>query len=479
MISKKLLKSSFIYTVIGSLPLASGLILLPIITNEISPDSYGILALYISFSLLIQVIVNFSIDTSMAIHYFDYKDSPEKLKKYLGAIVSYLLIIGAGVTILFLLFGTTLFHLCFQKNSLLFMPFGLMCVLTAFFNSIFKTYSGLLINQQRTIPFFWTNILYFITSICFTLVGLHLFPGRIDGPLWGRLMSSFVLFVISLIFFMKKYGIKFRTEYISETFKFCKPLLYYSVITWLTLYGDRYIINYFLKSFDVGIFDFGMKWAMLIDIVLLALANSINPAIFNIWTDTKITKSTPEINKNHYFFTLIQMFLVSSSLLFIPLIVPLFIKNDLYYSSFDYLPVLVLGFLFRGATNMYLMPLFYFKKTTVLPKIFLISSVIQIFALVVLIHYFGLMGAAISFVLSKPVQMWFIARESEKIFDFNFNKMKMFYLPVCYGLLIVAIYYYGTNFISIKYLSVLQFIICCLLILGAYRNEISEKFFKR
>ncbi len=480
MFAKKLLKSSLIYTLVGSLPLASGFILLPLITNHLNDvDTYGVLALYINFSLLIQVLVNFSLDTSIGIHYFDYKDNPEKLKKYIGTVVSSLLIIGSVILIISLLFGEIIFKFTFSKQTITFWPFGLMCIVTAVFNSFYKTYSNLLINQQRTNRFLWINIAYFSFTIFFTYLGIYYFPKVINGPLWGRLLPALILFIVTFYFFAKEFGIKLHTEFLPDMVKFCLPLLYYAIIMWGASYGDRFIINYLLTPFDVGIYDFGMKWIMLIDVVLLALTNTINPAIFRIWSDNKINYSTPEVNQNHHFFTLIQLILIASVLLFIPLIVPFFVHNPMYYKSFDYLPILGLGFLFRGLSNMYLMPIFYYKKTKALPKVFLLSSLFQFLMTFILIHYFGIIGASISFVIAKPIQIWLISLESRKVFSFSFNKTKMILLPLLYGGFLIIIYYLMGDVFSMGIKNIFQFIICILMILLVYRKEIREKILNR
>jgi O-antigen/teichoic acid export membrane protein len=419
------------------------------------------------------------LDSSIGIHYFDYKDNPEKLKKYIGTVVSSLLIIGVAVTLISILFGDLIFSLIFRKHTMVYWPFGLMCILTAIFTSFYKTYSNLLINQQRTTRFFWINILFFFASIIFTYLGILWFPKVIDGPLWGRLIPSIILFVITFYFFAKEYGIKFHSEFIPEMVKFCLPLLYYAIIMWGASYGDRFIINYLLTPFDVGIYDFGMKWVMLIDVVLLALTNTINPAIFRIWTDKKINYSTPEVNQNHHFFTLSQMLLIAGVLLFVPLVVPLFVHNTMYYKSFEYLPILALGFLFRGVSNMYLMPIFYYKKTKVLPKIFFLSSIFQFILTFIFIHFLGIIGAAISFVIAKPIQIWLIAIESKKVFSFDYNKTKMIFLPVIYGLVILVIYYLIGDYLKLWIKNILQAFVCLSMILLLYRKEIKEKIFKK
>ena len=212
MISKNFLKSSFIYTVIGALPLASSIILLPFYTNFLDTSDFGILAIYISFTFLIQIIVNFGFDVYIGIHFFEYKDNKEKLREYVGTVVVSLLVLGIFVTALSFLVGNFSFGILFQQKDITFFPYGFMSVLTAICNSFFKTYCSLLINQQSPVRFFWVNLFNFILTIAISLSGLYLYPHTLIGPMWGRLLSGVGIFLLALYFFATEFGLNFQTK---------------------------------------------------------------------------------------------------------------------------------------------------------------------------------------------------------------------------------------------------------------------------
>jgi O-antigen/teichoic acid export membrane protein len=74
MISKRFIKSSLLYTIAGSLPTASAIILLPFYLLFLSPANFGVLAIYTAFSVLIQILTTFSFDTSLYIYFHDFKE---------------------------------------------------------------------------------------------------------------------------------------------------------------------------------------------------------------------------------------------------------------------------------------------------------------------------------------------------------------------------------------------------------------------
>lgn len=472
MISKSFLKSSFIYTVIGSLPLASSIILLPFYTNFLDTSDFGVLAIYISFTFLIQIIANFGFDTYIGIHFFEYKNDKEKLRGYIGTLVVSLLILATFVAVLSLFVGKSSFELIFGEDKIHFFPYGFMSVLTAICNSFFKTYCGLLINQQRPERFFWVNLFNFILTIVISLAGLYLYPHTLIGPMWGRQLSGVGIFVLAFYLFYREFGFAFQTKLLRGIFTFCSPVFIFFLMSWVLSYIDRYIINYFLTTADVGVYDFAMKCTMLIDFILMGLTNSILPKIFLIWTDQKINSSTMEVNRYYNAFTAITVCIIALTILIIPILVPLIVFKQSYYAAFEFVPLLAVSFIFRGAYTMYLMPVLFFKKTKVLPKVFFFSAVMQIIVSVLMIKQWGLAGVVWSVVITKPIQVVFLAFESRKIFHFTFNKIKLIVLPIIYLLIVILADMFLKEKINPTLLHAFEFVFAGGMIFLIYRNEI-------
>ena len=253
MISKKFFKSSIIYSVIGALPLATSFVLLLFYANLLSTSDLGLLALYIVIAFLVQIIVNFAMDTSIGVHYFEFKDKPDKLKNYIGTVAGLLLVIGL-IFVLFSIFsGNVIFKAFWPKQDLKFYPFGFLSILTGISNSFFKTYTNLLINQEKPDRYFWMNISTFIMTIVFSLGLLFLFPGTLIGPIWGRFLASFINSVVVFYFFKTEFGISIHISYLRGIFIFCFPVFLFILIGWVLSSLDRFIIKALMQSSDVAI----------------------------------------------------------------------------------------------------------------------------------------------------------------------------------------------------------------------------------
>lgn len=97
MISRNFIKSSIIYTLAGTLPMASSLILLPFYIHHLSTEVYGALASYLVFSLLVQILVTFSFDTSVYIYFHEFKKDDKKLATIISS--AFLAMLGIGVVL--------------------------------------------------------------------------------------------------------------------------------------------------------------------------------------------------------------------------------------------------------------------------------------------------------------------------------------------------------------------------------------------
>jgi len=455
MISKKFIKSSFIYTVIGALPLASATILLPFYTNLLTTSQFGILALYIAFTAVVQILVNYALENYLIVHYIENINDKQFLKNIIGTVVILLLAIGLLCTILLLIFGNKLFNLYSSvtenKTILEFFPYGIMAVATAVFNSFFKTYTNLLIAQQRPNKFFWMNIINFILTISISLTGLYMFPQTLKGPMWGRLLSGAGIFLMALFFFIREFGIGFQSKLVKDMIKYCSPLLLFFILFWIIGNIDRYIIGYFLPTEKIGIFDFAIKCTLLLEFFQNGLGGAINPKIYHIWRESKIPANTMEINRYYNSFTLITMICLPLFVIVIPYLIPLIVKNRDYFISFSFLSILAMGYTINGLKTMYTNPVMYFKKTRILPRVYIYSAIFQVVATIFAVKYMGLMGAVWVNFLIKILQVFFLYLETRKTFTLEFNHVKLLYLPLFFCF-ITCVFYFAIKLFSLNYL---------------------------
>ncbi len=477
MISKQFFRSSMIYSVIGALPYTTGVILIPFFTAWLTPEQFGINAIYFTLLYFIQLVSSMGLDTYIGINYFQVRNDKQKLNEFIGTVLMALITLGTAVMFIMLAGGSLLFRVIFRGDVMMqFFPFGFITVITAIFNGIFKTYSNLLVNQQRPVRFFYLNISNFVIILAASLSIVLSFPYTLYGPIIGRLIPALVSGIASIIMITGEFGFKFSRKHLDGMVAFCAPMIVYGIMIWVVNYIDRYIIKYFMVDPTyVGIFDLAVKLTMGIGLLHTGLINTIQPKIFSIWKDNDLHSSTPEVNRYYNGFTAVTLLVLPLVTIVCPVLVPIVVKNHLYYQAFAFIGILCLGYATSPAFYMFLAPLFYFKKTKVLPKIFFYSAVIQVIMSSTLVWKFGLMGAVIANFLIKPVQAFFLYIESRKVFTYNLNMWKLIYLPlvaIVSGFMLFVFIPDKTGIIP----GCIQFGITAVLIYFTYRKELLQIF---
>lgn len=473
MISKNLIKSSFIYTVVGALPLGSAFLLLLFYTNYITKTDYGALVLYISFTLFIQILVNFGLDTYIGISYFEHKHDKNLLNQRIGNIAAYLLIVGVLSCLVFYIIGKPLFSIVFKGGDLSFFPYGMMSVVTAFFNSFFKTYSNLLINQLRPEKFAVINLANFFMTICFSLTGLFLYPYTLIGPMWGRLLSGAGIFLIAFFSFQKEFPIRLQLgESLRTTLSFSLPVLIFFLLSWLISNIYPWILKRYISLDEIAIFGLALQFTLLVEFILNGLSSAFIPRVYEIMKEHDLHRSTPEINKYFSTFNALSLLIIPFITFILPLIMPVLIPKD-YSQTYLIFSLLNISFVTRGLYNYFLVPIYFHKKTRVLPKIYAYTTVVQIIISILLIKYFNIWGAIWANLITKIIQDIFLFNESRKFFTFNFNVIKLIILPLLVLVIIIVCEYFASAN-NIHIIHLIELLMSFALVWLVYRKELKS-----
>jgi O-antigen/teichoic acid export membrane protein len=472
MISKRFLKTSFLYTVTGALPQVAPVILLPFYTLHLSKAQFGYLNFYIAFSQLIQILVTFSFDSVITSHYFEFKSQPERLKKYLSSVVIMLLLIGGSIVSILLFLGPSIFDVVYETDAMAFYPYGLISVFTGIFTSILKVGTNLYIAQQKPEKYSFSNILNFLLIISLSISGLYLFPKTLIGPMYGRFVAGIISFSIIIFSYFRSFGIQFDFSFLKTTLKFNQSLFIVNIVTWFVNNVDYYIIHYLMNDSEVGIFNFAARPVQSLEVVLGALLNAIMAPIYSIWsTNQNSEKSIPEVNRYYNVMSSMSILIIGASIIGFPIILSLIIKKDEYYQAFEYIPLICLQYITYVVWVMYSLPLMFDKNGSVFKKTLIGSAVFKLLIGYLLISQFGLYGAVWSVLLTKIFQHIWIAIESHKIYHLKYNKIKILLLPAIYAILVIISTQFLPNQFEIYY-HLGSLFIFGLIIFFVFKNEI-------
>ncbi len=471
MVSKGFLKSSLIYTLAGALPMASALILLPFYLELLPVEVYGAFSLCLGFSILIQIIVSYSFDTSLYIHYHEYKNDSSKLSSFITSAFVFMLVLGVGVLVLSSLLGELLFTLIPSDSNLSFYPYGLISVGIGACQAIFKVHGNLLQTREKPEPFFWSNVFQFSVIAVTTIIGLQLFPGSLIGPLGGRLLAAAFSAGWALWRVFREFGFRIESPWKDSSFGFNAYTFVYQLQQWSNNYIDRYIILFFMPMSSVGIYDFAIKCLIPIELLMNGLHASINPKVIKIVNGQAVKGSSLEINRYYYVLVAVVLLAICFVILAVPLFVNKFMANSQYATALDYLPYLAVLYIFKSMRLYFVSPFSILKKMRKLMSLNLIISVIKIALLVWLIAEWQLFGIVVASLLTFSIELVLLWRYLGKEYRIQFNKVKLMIVPFSIVLLILI----SNPFIEKEFDTWAHagyLLLSGLLLLTAYRNEL-------
>lgn len=474
MISKNFLKSSFIYTLAGALPMASAVILLPFYIHYLPAEVYGALAICLAFSALVQIIVAYSFDSSLYIHYHEFKNDHIKLSTFISSAFIFMLSLGLITGITLVATGQIVFSLI-PDNRLSFYPFGFVAVGVGIFQAIFKVHGNLLQTREKPEVFFWSNVSSFAVIAVTTIVGLKFFPGTLIGPLGGRLLAAFLSAIWALFRVFREFGFHFKSPWQNTSRSFNAYTFIYQVQQWIINYVDRFVILFFMPVAaiaTVGVYEFAIKCLAPVELLLNGLNASMFPQVIKqIGKQEGNKSSTPEINRYFYGQISVIMLAICLSIIFLPWLVDWFIQKSDYAKALRYVPYLAVIFIFRAMRLYFVVPYNVLKKMDRLTVLNFFVSLVKIGLMITLIMQWELFGVIISSALAYGIEMVMLWYYLRKDYQMKFNTFKLMIGPLFLFFVIVL----TEPFLSVDYPTLIHYgygCICAMLLWFSYRNEI-------
>lgn len=355
---------------------------IPIFTRLLTPDDYGILAI---FNSLIPVsVIFFGLETRGAVvRYFHEKGSI--IGDFLGSNLFFLFIWGTLILSVLLLFRTN-FSSFFNISSSLF-SFGITIALISIPINIFlsylqaskqsKQYSILSVTQHSLITIIAIVWIYFLKE--------EKYLGKVYSQI---VITTAIAFFIGYRLF-RIINFKFSLSHIKYNLKFGIPLIPHTLSTFILVYFDRIIINQLNGAEDTGLYSFAYNVGMIIQVVIMGMNKSWVPIFYeNLKNDNFKNIHTLAINYSRY------IYFAALVLIFFSHEIVILMADKSYYSALSVVPIIVLAYVSVFMYTLYANYSFYRKKTVLISVATSLSCIVNIGLNYLLIPKFGYVAAA-------------------------------------------------------------------------------------
>lgn len=418
--------------------MASAIILLPLYIHHLSTELYGALSVYMVFTLLVQILVTFSFDTSVYIHYQELKEDQKKLSAFMSSAFLFMLMIGLAAVLFFSVAGSFLFRLALPDRDISFFPYGMASVGAGIFQAIFKVHSNLLQSREKPETFFWSNVVSFSLIALFIIIGLEIYPNSLAGPILGRLVGAIIPCLWALFRIVREFGLHYDFAWLKSSLSFNTYTFIYQMQQWIINQFDRILMLFFLSLSSVGVYDFAIKCLIPVELLMNSLHSSFYPKVVSSLIAQPVKGSSPEINRYYHGLTAVVMLLICGSILVLPWAIETFVSKVDYHEATRYIPYIALIYCFRTMRLFFSVPYGILKYSKPLPVIYLVVSILKIVLMIALIKQLTLFGVIAASIVSALVENILLRNSIKDMFQFKFNLFKIVLAPLILLILIVV-----------------------------------------
>jgi len=411
------IKNTGAYTLAGMLPFITGLFMLPIYTRYLTPSDYGILTLVSAFTAMLLPIISLQLNAALPRYYFDFKGF--ELKQFFSTIFYSVTLLSSTFLLFLHLTGDLLTDFMFPKANIPYLPYFMISLITVLMGQLSAVAQRLLVVREKGGAVLIRALFGIIIGI---ILGLWFVVYLRMGALGALIAGAIGGFATALLtcFMVKDFFVwSWKKEYFFQAFKYSWPIMPHAIGGYLFMYSDRIIMEKFVTLVAIGLYSIADRFSRILKVLVNAINDALNPNFMRLAHQDEQTVAAK-------FKAIIVQWSVLISIAYLGLAffseeAVIILTPEKYHAAYGLIPILLLGYIFRGLYCFASYPLFYLKKTTQIPAITFTAGAANIGLNLLLIPIIGIYGAAWATVFSFALTFFIANHLSSKVLGMKFD----------------------------------------------------------
>jgi O-antigen/teichoic acid export membrane protein len=391
-----LIKSSLIYLISSVINKGLPFILLPILTKYLTPEEYGIVAMFQLSIIVFYAFVgmNSSINIDKNFHRYNKKEISNMLTNIILLITASLLTISI-LTFIFL--GELSSLLNIDQNWIMALPIiGFMLMINTINLSILR-------NQNKPVKYGIFEISNTAINVLVTLTMLMVYNSGWESQAFGIVAAYFVFFCISVLFLIKRNYLsgKFSLVESKRIINISIPLIPHLMATLVIAMSDRIFIAEMIGMEMVGVYSAGYTFGMIVLLFTDAFSKVWGPWFFKQMSISE-DKAKEKIVTNSILYMIgiciLTILIVQISLFIMPLMLA-----ESYHSASEFIIWVSIGYAIHGIYKLFFPYMVHINKTILITLSTVVAAAVNILFNYIFILEFGAIGAAYATILAFSV----------------------------------------------------------------------------
>jgi O-antigen/teichoic acid export membrane protein len=405
-------KHGVVFGIGSTLQRVVAFVLIPVYTTRLTVAEYGILGLVLITGEVLRSVFSLGLLNAVIRSYYDYENVEDR--EIVISTAFFLTIFSCAILFILGIFNTRILSLLIFKDTRYDFLLFLLIIITVL--QIFKELPVAVIRAQKK------SLLFIIIQVSTTIIGISLIcyfvisrDMGVTGVLWG-MASMYLIAGIVLYFSIGKYiSFSFSKIEAIKMLKYGIPLIPASLSAFIYISFNRYILQHYSNLHEVGLYNLGFQFGMIINVMLVIPIAFVWPAMY---LSVKEQKSAKDFySRVLTYIAFIGLFLFLGVALLSREVIAL-VSNEEYWMAYTIIPLIALSYTFLAVQAILNVGVGIKRKTKHVTLYTFVGAVTNLVLSFLLIPDYGMMGTAyatlISFIVML-VMVYFINQRLYKI----------------------------------------------------------------
>ena len=379
-------------------------LLLPVLTKYLSPEEYGILAIYQVMFSFVTPLTGMNMQNNITRNFFT------KPKEVVAQIIYNVLVVLTFTTLVFTIIIFIYLYFGGEDFSI---PHRWIYVLPIMvYMSMLNVFNlTILRNSKKAIQFGIFEISKTVLDLSLTILLIVVYSFNWEGRAFGILISTIIIGLISVYRIWKTgYLIpKINISRIKEIFLISLPLIPHTMGGGVMALGDRVFIDKMVGTAEMGIYTIGYQFGMIMTLITTSFNQTWTPWVYENLANNK-EENKNKIVKATYLvsiaFIIMALVITGISHFLLPIM-----TTEQYYGASVYVIWIALGYAFFGMYSLVFPYGIHVGKTSYLGIVTFFATILNMVGNYFLIKMNGPIGSAqatlISYVFMFVVVWWY------------------------------------------------------------------------
>lgn len=389
-------------------------------TRYLTPADYGVLAIIVIVSTIIETILSFGLTSAIIRFYYQITDDEER-RRFYGAMWTFLIIIPLGVLWPLAQYGEAIFALFFRQIA--FDPYIRAAIWIGFLNVGFTILPTMLYRaQEKAGRYLFFGLLRSGVKIALIVWFVIIRQDGVVGAVNTYLVSSIVVAVVASILLVQEVKLNLQWNRLRSAFAYGLPLVPHFLSHWGLNASDRAILERYVSLQAIGVYSFGYQFGTTYNMVVTSCNNALVAMFSQAAKSKDIREMLPTIVT--YYVATIVAISVAIALVAGEFIV--WLMPTAYHEAALVTPWVILAYL---ATGFYYIPMNLLSmtvgKTKAIPLITASAALVNIGLNLWLIPVFGMLTAAVTTAVAfimLAILMFLVARTHAE-FHYEYGRL--------------------------------------------------------